>query len=815
MQVNHTADHITHAFIGGHKTIEFGISNSAEFFQILSSTLYSDQHLAVAREVLCNAWDAHIRAGIQNTPIEVTITDDMICVLDHAYGIHPDRIGPLLGTYGGTDKTNNGQETGGFGLGFKAPFAYTDHFEVISCHRGTKTIYNVSKNSADKNGKPGITPIVVLPTTKTGLRVKIPLKELKDSRKFIDLFKHIARNGEMNVTVNGDPVDVLPMSKSQSNWLITTKYPLSSEERVFLRYGNVIYPVKRVLAYDDQYTKVRSFLFNLSGKHGHSQYNIIFQAEPNTISVTPSRESLSMQEHTKDTIRTLLDGFLNEKLDEQIAKESVDLLKLGIEKSIENRQIGDLMRDDRIMPGLTINTSIQDFTYITNASELAGQFTRQTYPKTDAFWRQDMELRIDAAITLGIGDRGHLNEVKRWTSKTTATRESTHYNYPYIWFKKRVLRPLYRDIVADPVMDIKRLFITTESNLDHLQNPLSYQKIVFSKYLPILRKIVVISYGKKDLYCNIRNHEKLKTLGKASDIWMYHAPNSKTKIQAIRDFFTKRGFILIDETAEEVMENKRAVSGYVPKAQRIVKPKALGLPALSGVYASGKTIRVDNCFDEGQPRVDNPLFFHQIEVSKASCRSFVLSHFGGTGALTIAKMFGDVCAVVRTKPAALKLKEAGLLELNEYVVNYVCDKVTTSPSFLAYWPESISRAIGEKDGRSRNELMTTLFDVPEVRSLHGLTSTLDAHDLMVVSLWRNMMDNHYHFSKDAKVQAAAKAITDMPVSPIVADIVLKVGTTGFTHLINMNVVQQIVRNTDSRLNGKLDVLAKLTHALLG
>jgi len=111
--------------------------------------------------------------------------------------------------------------------------------------------------------------------------------------------------------------------------------------------------------------------------------------------------------------------------------------------------------------------------------------------------------------------------------------------------------------------------------------------------------------------------------------------------------------------------------------------------------------------------------------------------------------------------------------------------------------------------------MTTLFDVPEVRSLHGLTSTLDAHDLMVVSLWRNMMDNHYHFGKDAKVQAAAKAITDMPVSPIVADIVLKVGTTGFTHLINMNVVQQIVRNTDSRLNGKLDVLAKLTHALLG
>ena len=72
MQVTHSADHM---LIGGAKTIEFGISNDAAFFQILSSTLYSDQRLAVAREVLCNAWDAHIRAGITDKPIEVTITD--------------------------------------------------------------------------------------------------------------------------------------------------------------------------------------------------------------------------------------------------------------------------------------------------------------------------------------------------------------------------------------------------------------------------------------------------------------------------------------------------------------------------------------------------------------------------------------------------------------------------------------------------------------------------------------------------------------------------------------------------------------------
>jgi len=40
-------------------------------------------------------------------------------------------MGPLYGTYGGSDKKNNGTETGGFGLGCKSPFAYGDHFEVV------------------------------------------------------------------------------------------------------------------------------------------------------------------------------------------------------------------------------------------------------------------------------------------------------------------------------------------------------------------------------------------------------------------------------------------------------------------------------------------------------------------------------------------------------------------------------------------------------------------------------------------------------------------------------------------------------------
>ena len=78
MEVSQPFDHITHAVIGGGKTIDFGISNSAEFFDILSRTLYTDQHLAVVREVLCNAWDAHIDSGNINKPIEISLDDDYL-----------------------------------------------------------------------------------------------------------------------------------------------------------------------------------------------------------------------------------------------------------------------------------------------------------------------------------------------------------------------------------------------------------------------------------------------------------------------------------------------------------------------------------------------------------------------------------------------------------------------------------------------------------------------------------------------------------------------------------------------------------------
>ncbi len=81
MKVAHRDDYNTHAVIGGQNVQEFGIAQTAEFFTVLSNTLYSNKPLAVIREVLCNAWDAQIVAGRTDRPVIVKIDEDKLADL--------------------------------------------------------------------------------------------------------------------------------------------------------------------------------------------------------------------------------------------------------------------------------------------------------------------------------------------------------------------------------------------------------------------------------------------------------------------------------------------------------------------------------------------------------------------------------------------------------------------------------------------------------------------------------------------------------------------------------------------------------------
>lgn len=338
MQVSQQDTHITHTVLGTQESVSMGVSNDAALMHIFSATLYTYPKLATVREIICNAWDAHIAASITDRPIEVNVREGRVSVRDFGFGIAHAKIGEIYGTYGNSTKRDDSTVTGGFGLGSKAPFAYTDNFEVISHHVGQKTIYRVSKSSMEKGGKPTINKIVDMPTQETGMQVSFSLIKEDDELDFMTLVREVIQFGEIPVKLNGVLVTLeLPMSQSKSGYLINDLRS-TIKGRVKLRYGNVVYPIPEHDAYADLYRKVLLDMESL-----WHNCHIIFMAEPDSITIAPSRETLILTDSTVEAITELLKKY--KPYDRKLASASVvQIAREGLNQEIQKAPVGTLLQ---------------------------------------------------------------------------------------------------------------------------------------------------------------------------------------------------------------------------------------------------------------------------------------------------------------------------------------------------------------------------------------------------------------------------------------------------------------------------------------
>lgn len=319
MLVADTNEVATSATLGGKEAIAFGISDDPAFFHVLSTSLYNNPTLAVVRETICNSWDAHIEAGKTDTPIRITIdTDNFITFRDFGNGIPDELIGSIYGVYGASTKKSNSSVTGGFGLGCKSPFAYTDSFQVTSWNQGKMSVYNVAKAAIENDGKPGIVPIVTgIPTEESGLEVKFQLGK-HDVNTFVHYITSIVFNGEIkaelsipkltreetgNSILQGDYtlLPTLGMSFEPGSYDMSDSWykGYMGNSNIFVRYGNVMYPIVSSPASEEAVGLILNFM-NIIGAS-----NLVVQAAPDTLAIAPSRETLSNQKLTDDGITTL------------------------------------------------------------------------------------------------------------------------------------------------------------------------------------------------------------------------------------------------------------------------------------------------------------------------------------------------------------------------------------------------------------------------------------------------------------------------------------------------------------------------------
>lgn len=737
MEVTHREDKITHAVIGGGETISMGITDDAMFMHMLSSTLYSDKILAVVRESLCNAWDAHIEAKRVDRPIEIMLTRDKFTLKDHGLGIHHDQIGPIYGTYGASTKKHDGNQTGGFGLGCKSPFAYVDHFEVTSCHQGVKTVYRMTKSAAERGGKPGIIPLLSVPTDEEGLTMSFAIKDVNDYQRFEKLVRRIAANGEINATLNGNAMPIIEFSQMQHGYVITKETVLENFSRVCLRYGNVIYPLESHQEYAHEYGRVVAVLEMLGSHYGN--YALILQAKPNTLSITPSRESLSMEDKTTKTVSTMLKKFLHAHHN-RFDRECLELVKSTNEDFVRKGKAHQLLRSPtakNLCEAVHVRRDTKML--ITDTTQAAYGYLSHTYPDNQRFAFKDMLHRLTAMIKHGSYDKGLLQTFRREYRRAPHGELSRKDQ----WFQRHLVAPLVSGMKGTGLQDTRLMtFFGRNTHQGWGYSPETYTHSYCPRtmhdMLPFLRKILVLTHSQKKIEERVgRVPNWFTKYGVKSGFMVYIVPRSPKKVEEARAFFEQQNVVLIDLTLH--IEKRESI----PREKAIKKSIVPGYPTLFSSRVGDKYVQDEAKNGFGLVnRVEKPLFYTYL--NKASDRYTTqrdIPDLDSKASKAVFDLWGKQGAVIFTQLVQNKMTNDGVPSLMSFLVSQMT-KLMKDKAVIKYMSSSAARMAKHLTTSSAavEQMVTLINDHPALYEALKLGVPLPPEKLAMLRIWTSVED---------------------------------------------------------------------------
>jgi hypothetical protein len=262
----------------------FTITNSPHAFKVLSKQLYSDPIRACIRELCCNAIDAHTAAGKPDEPIAVHLPSQLepwFAVTDHGTGLSFEDVESLYTTYFGSTKRGSDDQIGGFGLGSKSPFAYTDSFTVDARWNGNKRSYVAY---IDPDGKPAIQAMTPpMPTDEdNGLTVKFAVKP-SDIQRFAIIATDVCQWFDVWPKGNVPAAEVNKIAMEGDGWVVLER-----------RYGSIgsVKVVQGGVAYAVNVTDIDG-ISDVAVSVFLNYYTIVLRVPIGTVTPAPSREQLS------------------------------------------------------------------------------------------------------------------------------------------------------------------------------------------------------------------------------------------------------------------------------------------------------------------------------------------------------------------------------------------------------------------------------------------------------------------------------------------------------------------------------------------
>jgi len=122
----------------------FEIGDPTVIFDMICNRIYATPLRTSIQEYMSNARDSHREAGVPHVPIQIVLPtplDRSIRIRDFGMGISPDRMSNVFVKLGVSTKRINNSQTGGFGVGAKSAFSYTDNFTIHTIYNGTARTY--------------------------------------------------------------------------------------------------------------------------------------------------------------------------------------------------------------------------------------------------------------------------------------------------------------------------------------------------------------------------------------------------------------------------------------------------------------------------------------------------------------------------------------------------------------------------------------------------------------------------------------------------------------------------------------------------
>ncbi|WLY86459.1 protein rIIA [Escherichia phage 310Ecol104PP] len=314
----------------GSKSKAFSITASPKVFKILSSDLYTNKIRAVVRELITNMIDAH---ALNGNPEKFIIQvpgrlDPRFVCRDFGPGmsdfdIQGDDNSPgLYNSYFSSSKAESNDFIGGFGLGSKSPFSYTDTFSITSYHKGEIRGYVAYM---DGDG-PQIKPTFVKemgPDDKTGIEIVVPVEE-KDFRNFAYEVSYIMRPFKDLAIINGLDREIDYFPDFDDYYGVNPERYWPDRGGLYAIYGGIVYPIDGVIR-DRSWLSIRNEVNYIKFPMG-------------SLDIAPSREALSLDDRTRKNIIERVKELSEKAFNEDVKrfKESTsprhtyrELMKMG------------------------------------------------------------------------------------------------------------------------------------------------------------------------------------------------------------------------------------------------------------------------------------------------------------------------------------------------------------------------------------------------------------------------------------------------------------------------------------------------------